>query len=161
MVKKILVFVIILFQISSNTEAKKAPGLALYNIDGNLITLSSLTKEKNVIISFWASYCRPCANEIPQLVFLEKKYAKQKNIKLILINIDKEGKSKAVTALNMIGASSECLLDSYQVAARKYVTDLKIPAVFLISTSGEILFEAIGESKDNMDNLEKSIINLK
>lgn len=157
----IILEILILTYFISSVEAKTAPGLALYNLDGKLVTLSNLIRENNIIITFWASYCRPCRNEIPQLISLEKKYAEKKNIKLILINIDKIGKAKVESSLDEIGVSSECLLDPYQVVVNKYVTGLKIPAVFLITKSGEIFFESIGDNKENIDNLEKSIMILK
>ena len=140
-----------------HTAGKKAPGIALYNMSDNLVTLGNLTKESNVIVSFWASYCLPCIKELPQLAELEKKYGSEKNVKLLLINIDKEGIEKAGSVLDRLGISSECLLDRYQVNAKKYIPDLKIPAVFLINRKGNIVYSASGEKSENMENLEKAI----
>lgn len=140
-----------------NTTGKKAPGIALYNMNDSLVTLSNLTKDNNVIVSFWASYCQPCIKELPQLVVLEKKYGAEKKVKLLLINIDKEGAVKAGPLLDELGISSECLLDRYQVNAKKFIPDLKIPAVFLVNRKGDIVFSASGESNENMVNLERAI----
>jgi thiol-disulfide isomerase/thioredoxin len=142
-------------------HAKPAPKFALFNADGKLITLSSLVQKGNVILSFWASYCKPCKKEMPQLVEIEKKYGPSKNVSLILINIDKEGKEAGIPVLEDLGVSSVCLYDMYQVTAKNYVPGLKIPALYLISKKGEIVFEAIGESAENIQNLEKAINRLK
>jgi len=141
----------------NTASQKKAPGLALYNLDNNLVTLTELTKKSNVIISFWASYCKPCLKEMPMLVELEKKYEGKKKVKLLLVNIDNEGKEKAKPVLEDFKISNECLLDSYQVNAKKYIPKLKIPAIFLVNQKGNIVFEAVGESRENIANLEKAI----
>jgi hypothetical protein len=49
----------------------------------------------------------------------------------------------------------------YQLTAKKYIPDLKIPAVFLVDRRGEIVFQAVGESAEIMSLLEKAIERLK
>lgn len=164
MKKKFLIImleILIMTQFGFNiVEAKTAPGFALYNLDGKLVTLSSLVKENNIIISFWASYCTPCRNEIPQLIDLEKKYAEQKNIKLILVSIEKAGAAETKAALHGMGVNTECLLDPYTVVAKKYIPELRIPALFLVSKKGEILFNNSGYEPESIEKLEKLIIKL-
>jgi len=160
--KKIAALLAILFLVVSansdiSTAPKKAPGIALYDLNDNLVTLTSITSAGNVIIAFWASYCAPCKKEIPQLVELKKKYQVSKRIGLLLINIDKEGREKALPFIESLGITDTCLIDRYQVNAKKYIPKLKIPAVFLVNTKGFIVFKASGENTQNLANLEKAI----
>ncbi len=159
--KKILIVIMFFILIAINfnliSATKKAPGIALYNLSDKLITLSSINKESNVIISFWASYCKPCRKEMPQLVELEKKYANKNRIKLLFVNIDNEGKEKAQPVLDELNITNECLIDRYQVNAKKYIPGLKIPAIFIVNQNGNIVFEAVGESEETIANLEKAI----
>ena len=145
----------------AKSGVKHAPKFAIFDLQDKLVTMTNLTKENNLVISFWASYCVPCKRELPQLVELEKKYAETKKIKLVLINIDKEGKVKAQPVLDSLGVKSLCLADMYQVNAKKYIPDLKIPAVFIVNKKNEIVFEATGEGEENIKNLEKAIQKLK
>ncbi|MGZ8559223.1 MAG: TlpA disulfide reductase family protein [Chitinophagaceae bacterium] len=39
------------------------------------------------IINFWATFCKPCMEEIPYLLKLEKKYEKME-VKLLLVSLD-------------------------------------------------------------------------
>jgi cytochrome c biogenesis protein CcmG/thiol:disulfide interchange protein DsbE len=155
-------FLIILIQGDTvSAKQRKAPSFALFNTKGKLVTLSNLSKQGNIILSFWASYCKPCIREMPLLVELEKKYQKEKNVWLIFINIDKEGKEKALPILQQFNVENDCLMDIYQLTAKKYIPTLKIPALFLIDTRNVIVFDAIGESEKTIQELEKAIKKLK
>lgn len=76
-----------------NTDLRKvnlpSPPLALKDLAGEMHTLADY-KGKIVIVSFWASWCRPCLEEIPSLVALKEKYQGQLEILAANILEDKE-----------------------------------------------------------------------
>lgn len=43
-----------------------------------------------LIINFWATYCKPCIEEMPYFLALEKEYKKDK-LQLLLVSLDLEG----------------------------------------------------------------------
>lgn len=135
---------------------EKAPSFALIDTNGKYVTLNDLLN-KNLLLAFWASYCKPCKREIPQLIELEKKYSIIKNVRLVLINIDTEGKDAAMPLLNELLTTPPCLFDRYQIVVKKYSPDLKIPATFLINKNGEVLFKIIGESDENIKKIEQAL----
>ena len=144
-----------------NAQYRKAPGFALFNRSDKLTTLSQLVKNKNVILSFWASYCVPCKREMPQLKEIENKYGKANNFEVVFVNIDKEGKNIAVPILNKLNIDNDCLFDLYQITAKKYIPDLKVPAVFIINRNGDVIFEAVGEKPDTLVKIENFVKNLR
>jgi thiol-disulfide isomerase/thioredoxin len=160
-IKSVMLFSLMLLvaALPEFVSARTAPGFALFNTEGKLVTLKSLTKEKPLVISFFASYCIPCKREIPQVLELEKKHPGKFN--LVLISIDREGKDKALEFLNGISVQRDCLLDIYQQTAKKYIPDLKIPALFLVDKKGSILFEAVGDKNDTIPRLERAILTQK
>lgn len=144
----------------SHSNAANAPSFALYNLNGQLVSLSNEIKDKNIIIAFFASYCVPCKSEIPKLVNIADR--NQLKCKLLLINIDKEGASKAGEFLSGVNVrGQECLLDLYQMVIAKYVPETKIPAFFLVNKRGTILMKSIGGSSRDLERLEKMIGSLK
>ncbi len=142
---------------------RKAPGFALPDSAGKTVFLSSMNQ--NLVISFWASYCRPCKTEMPLLIELEKKYAGIKNLKLLLVNIDINDTSgdagdKARRFLRSAGVEHDFLLDFYHTAVKKYNPEKRIPATFLVNRQGLILFEEIGYKPGTIEALEKAIARL-
>ena len=74
-----------------------APEIALSDVNGKIIKLSSL-KGNVVLIDFWASWCRPCRAENPNVVKLYNKY-KNKNFTIYSISLDQDRK-KWIDAIN-------------------------------------------------------------
>ena len=59
-------------------------GSELQDMSGNQISLSDL-RGKWVLINYWASWCRTCVDEIPEL---NRFYEENKNIALFAVNYD-------------------------------------------------------------------------
>jgi peroxiredoxin len=67
-----------------------APEIKLPDTQGNLFSLSSL-KGKVVLIDFWASWCKPCRMENPNVVKLYEKY-QTKGFEILGVSLDKDKK---------------------------------------------------------------------
>ncbi len=155
-----LLIVTIFAFLAGLAHAQTAPGFALESDKGGMVFKSSL--KGNLIISFFASYCKPCEKDVPLLVDMEKKYGKAKNLQLILITADLndgEGKAKDKAAgfMKKIGVSHDFLLDVYHVAITKYNPAKSLPSTFLVDQYGNILFQEIGFHEDTMAKLEQAI----
>jgi len=155
-----LLIALLIITTGSIHAARKAPGFALMNNKGKFIYKSRL--KGNLLISFWASFCAPCKKEIPHLVEFEKKYGKSKNMRLILINVDKNdssrsAKHKADKTLQEIGVSHPYLMDLYHMALQNYNPKKTVPATYLVNKHGYIVFAERGNKKNTLTRLERAI----
>lgn len=58
-----------------------APSFALKGLDGQTYVVDSGEKrDKALLINFWASWCKPCHDEAPDLVYLQQKYVNDLDI---------------------------------------------------------------------------------
>lgn len=132
-------------QKSSPRIGEKAPELAYKDPEGNVRKLSDL-QGNIVLVDFWASWCRPCRYENPNLVKAYKKY-KDANFKnadgfeIYSVSLDrkKDDWVKAIKQDNLTWDNHVSDLKFWQSeAAAKYgVTG--IPASFLVDSEGVII----------------------
>jgi len=75
-------------QAMSGGDHPDAPPISLTDIGGKKLDLADY-KGKVVVLDFWATWCEPCRFEIPGLVEMQDKYAKQ-GFSVIGISMDDE-----------------------------------------------------------------------
>jgi len=49
------------------------PAVSVADLNGKPLDTSSY-KDKVLLVNFWAAWCTPCADEVPQFIALQKKY---------------------------------------------------------------------------------------
>ena len=71
---------------SSRDSLRTAPDLSLADLNGSAIHTADY-KNKVVLVNFWAAWCLPCAEEVPQFIALQKKYQGQ-GLQVIGFSVD-------------------------------------------------------------------------
>jgi len=117
---------------------KQAPDIVLPNPEGKEIALSSL-RGNYVLIDFWASWCKPCRMENPNVVKLYNKY-EDENFEIYGVSLDRN-KDKWVNAieadnLTWIHVSD---LQFWNSAAAKLYNVTSIPFTLLVDPDGKIV----------------------
>jgi peroxiredoxin/uncharacterized protein YktA (UPF0223 family) len=66
---------------------KAAPNFTLTDMDGNEVSLEDF-QGKYVLLDFWASWCKPCRNENPNMVKAYKEFGGE-NFEIVGVSLDK------------------------------------------------------------------------
>lgn len=128
-------------QASERTAAGKAmPDFTLDTPAGQpLGAMSEVARHKVTILDFWASWCGPCCQEMPNMVSLYAKY-KDKGLGILGISLDndKEAWTKALKDMNMTWPQvSE--LNGWKTAAVELFQVRAIPYMVIVDQQGTIL----------------------
>jgi peroxiredoxin len=115
-----------------------APVFTQVNPAGKAVSLASY-KGKIVLVDFWASWCSPCRQEIPNLLSQYKMY-KDKGFEILSVSLDSSRDKwlKAVQQEGMGWAQVSDLNGSSNSVARLYGVSA-IPATFLVDREGKLI----------------------
>ena len=122
-------------------EGDIAPDFTVEMLDGSKVTLSEL-RGKVVLLSFWATWCPPCRQEMAHM---------QKGVidpfagqDLVVLPISRGEKRETVeNYLNKMGHTFPVGLDGDQSIYRKYASNY-IPRSFVVDKDGKVVYVAVG-----------------
>ncbi len=125
---------------SSLKLEKEAPNFTLKSILGDNLRLSEY-RGQVVLINFWASWCGPCRQEMPEL---EKVYQEYKDIGFTVfgVNVDND-KSKGLEAAAMANVSFPILFDSDKKVSEQYDVQA-MPTSVMIDRDGNVKYIHLG-----------------
>ncbi|MBS1578339.1 MAG: AhpC/TSA family protein [Bacteroidetes bacterium] len=117
---------------------KPAPELNFTDTTGKYFALSNL-KGKYVLVDFWASWCKPCREENPNVVAAYKKY-NTKNFTVLGVSLDND-KAAWVNAINQDSLTWNHISDlkQWESNAVKLYHINAIPFNVLINPEGKII----------------------
>jgi len=113
-----------------------APDFALKSGSGRNVRLSEL-RGQVVLINFWASWCGPCREELPQLEKLQARY-RSAGFTLLAVNID-DTRANADAMLRKLGVKLVPLYDTDKRTAKRYDVDT-MPATLIVDRDGRVRY---------------------
>ena len=131
----------------------KAPEIALKDLSGKTIDLASLAG-KVVILDFWATWCAPCREEMPELQKFYKKYH-GKGLEIVGISVDKapDGIKDFVSKLKV---TFPIVHDQGHKVADKY-SPPRMPSSYIVDRKGVVRYVHGGYRAGDAAKFEKEI----
>ncbi|MEW6705970.1 MAG: TlpA disulfide reductase family protein [Pseudomonadota bacterium] len=130
-----------------------APDFTLRTMDGPNLRLQE-QRGRVVMVNFWATWCGPCRQEMPELNKLYEKY-RSSGFVLLGVNVDDDTRNAASVATKL-GVKFPVLLDTDKAVSKRY--DLAtMPSTVLIDRDGKVRYVHRGYRDGFEDLYEKQI----
>jgi peroxiredoxin len=123
---------------STTAAPTQVAEFALRDTEGRLVRLSDYVGRDVILINFWATWCGPCAGEMP---FLQRLYGKYKEQGLVVLGIAMDGPETVASVAPVArgyGVRFPVLLDEETRVVGVYNPKRTAPLSILIGRSGKI-----------------------
>lgn len=114
-----------------------AENFTLKDIEGNKVSLGDY-RGKTVLLSFWATWCAPCKEELPTL---QKIFEERKDV--VVLAVDDENRATVRNFLKEKNYSFTALLDGKRTLFKQFAVHF-IPTIFVINGQGIIMHKFVG-----------------
>jgi len=120
-------------------------------VDGNPVDSDSF-KGKALLVTFFATWCPPCRDEIPALIALQEEYQDQ-GFTVLGLSVDEDGAEIVKALLEKTGVNYPVLMADSAVA-KGFGGVNGIPTSFLVDKSGNIVLRYIGYTDHDVMSLD-------
>lgn len=139
-------------------DGDRIPAATVKKLDGSKVNSNTFTNNgKPIIISFWATWCKPCKKELDAIAETYPDWVKETGVKLIAISIDDaRSSSKVVTDVKTKGWEYEIYIDENQDFKRAMNVN-NVPHTFIVDGTGKIVWSHNSYSDGDEDKLYENI----
>lgn len=128
---------------SENGFPVNMPEFSTTDMDGNKVTNDIFADYDLTVVNFWATYCNPCIDELPELAEWKKELPNNVNLIGLLVDVDEKGSDQYKLAEKIIketGADYQHLLATEEFD--DLISDLVgVPTTFFVDSTGKIIGE--------------------
>jgi thiol-disulfide isomerase/thioredoxin len=136
--KTLIIFSVALFS-GLGLTAQTVANFEFKNIENKSQSYNELKGEKLTLIDFWATWCKPCNQAIPELNKIYSSY-KDKGVEIIGINCD------GPRSISKVGPLSKSLKIQYPVLIdinselKNELNIIGLPTLVMVNTKGKIVW---------------------
>ncbi len=130
------------------------PSIDLKKLDGSQFNSANISNDgKPIILNFWATWCKPCVNELTNISDSYAELQKETGVKLVAVSIDDARNAARVAPfVNGKGWSYDILLDQ-NGDLRRQLNVNNIPHTFLVDGKGKIVWQHNSYNEGDEDHL--------
>jgi peroxiredoxin len=132
---------------------KVAPDFQLPDLNDKQLRLSDY-RGKVVFLNFWATWCKPCREEMPSMEVLNKTFEKD-GLVILAVSIDRVTTKKEIPPfVKGLNLTFPVLIDSWGQTDKRYKL-MGVPETYIIDQQGVLREKVIGPRDwTRLDNLK-------
>lgn len=155
--KRILPLLVLGLLVTLMAEAQ-LPSVSLKNVDGKVVNTAEISNDgKPVIISFWATWCKPCIRELKAIHEVYPDWQDETGVKVIIVSIDEaQNVQKVKPLVDGFGWEYEVLLDP-NGDFKRAMNVQSVPHVFILDGNGKIVHNHTGYTDGGEEELYEII----
>ena len=159
--KKILISLLLLVSTISFAQIKNLPNVDVKKIDGSNFNFKNIDNNGNpIVISFWATWCKPCTKELNNIAEVYEDWQDETNVKLVAVSIDdRRSQSKVAPYVNSSGWEYEIYIDPNSDLKRAMGVST-VPHTFLLDKNKQIIWQHRGYVEGDEYELFDEILKL-
>ena len=137
-------FLFLVFMICTVVASAQIPNVRLQDMQGNTVQTGEINHDGPVIISFWATWCKPCLRELKAIHEVYPDWQDETGVKMIIVSIDQAQDANRVKPMvDGFGWEYEVWLDS-NGDFKRAMNVQNVPHVFVINADGKIVYNHTG-----------------
>lgn len=130
-------------EIRENGFPVNMPQFSTTDMDGKKVTNDIFADYDLMVVNFWATYCNPCIDELPELAEWKKELPDNVNLIGLLVDVDEKDSDQYKLAEKII---SQTGADYQHLIATEEFDDMisnlvGVPTTFFVDSTGKIIGE--------------------
>jgi cytochrome c biogenesis protein CcmG/thiol:disulfide interchange protein DsbE len=122
---------------------RKGPNFKAENLEGKIVELNSEIGDGPILLSFWATWCKPCLEELSEYNKIYNEY-NDKGFKMFAVSTDDERTiAKVKPFVKSKGFEFPVLLDTNSDISRLYYAQ-SVPYSVILDKKGMIIYSHLG-----------------
>ena len=151
-------FIMMMLFATAQTISGQLPSFKLKTIDGKTVSTDTLRNDgKPFIISFFATWCKPCNRELSAIAEVYDEWQKETGVKLYAVSIDKaQNANKVKPLVNQNGWPYEVMLDPNSEFRKSFGGEM-IPFVIICDGNGNIIEKHNGYTEGSEEEIIEKV----
>lgn len=123
------------------------PSFTVLGPEAKVVNIKQDFNGKFVILNVWATWCKPCVKELPELQRLQEAYGNgEYRVVAVSVNTQKE-MGELIKFIKKLDVESIAGYHDYEGQLQKSLKIKELPVTYIINRRGQLLYRITGEAR--------------